>query len=225
MARDALKLRMSIRRAERTLTSLWLSAMDELPLSKTQMTQGRNSPVCGLRDVESGMGGVIGTPPRLGGPGWLVKGVVILFGCSLCSCALLGMVTAVSTPMFSGAGGVFANSGRPDNEKPKNANGMVYNDIGQKPKPLPSILKRMTLLTRASPPKHGPDLHSVGQAFPNWCEADCWEADFIWKPEEVQKDLIMAIVALVDRLASSEKWHFNVELGAQNYPNSAYSDL
>ena len=216
---------MSIRRAEKTLTSLWVSAMDGLPLP-TQATHGRNSPVCGLRDVESGISGAIGTPPRLGGPGWLVRGVVILLGCSLCVCAFLGIIMATSTPVFSDVGFVFANARRSEHkEVPGNTNGMVYNGVVQKSKPLPSILKRMTLLTRAPPPEHGPDLHSVGQAFPNWCEASCWESEFIWKHEEVQKDLIMAIVALVDRLSFSEKQHFKTELGAQNYPNGEYSDL
>tara|TARA_Y100000768_G_scaffold255360_1_gene194062 strand:- start:2137 stop:2523 length:387 start_codon:yes stop_codon:yes gene_type:complete len=128
--------------------------------------------------------------------------------------------------MFSDVGRVFANARISEHkEVPGNTNGMVYNGVVQKSKPLPSILKRMTLLTRASPPEHGPDLHSVGQVFPNWCEASCWESEFIWKHEEVQKDLIMAIVALVDRLSFSEKQHFKVELGAQNYPNGEYSDL
>lgn len=188
--------------ARRSLASLWASAMDELPLS-TQMTHSRKSPASGSRDIEDGVCGAIGTPPRLGGTGWLVKVIAAFLCCSFCLCTLLAVVAVASTPALSQARRVFVSTPRPNPDDLRSTNGAVRRSIDQKP--LPSVLKQMTLITRASAPDHGPDLHSVGQAFPHWCEGDCWEDEFIWKPEEVQKDLIMAVAALVNRLPSSEK--------------------
>ncbi len=213
---------MSIRQAERSLASLWASAMDELPLP-TQVTHCRKSPITGSQDVENGRCGSIGTPPRLGGPGWLVKVIAAFLCCSFCLCTLLGVVTATSTHTFSQLRSVFVSTTGPNPGDQKSASEAVRRSIDQKP--LPSVLKRMTLITRAAAPEHGPDLHSVAQAFPHWCEGNCWEDEFIWKPEEVQKDLILAVAALVNRLYSSENHRSVMELGAKNYPNSGDTDL
>jgi hypothetical protein len=133
------------------------------------------------------------------------------------------VVTATSTPAFSQLRNVFvSNTGLNPGDK-KSTSEAVGRRIDQMP--LPSVLKRMTLITRAAAPEHGPDLHSVAQAFPHWCEGDCWEDEFIWKPEEVQKDLILAVAALVNRLDSSGNRRSVMELGAENYPNGGDSDL
>jgi hypothetical protein len=194
---------MSVRRAERSLQTLFSTAMDNLP---QQRTQGRNSPP--PRDVEGGFDGFAYAsgnpepmrPPKLQGAGCASK-LLLCSVCCLClAVTLLAGLAVLSLPVVEQTQGAVAASLR--------AHAFLPSSLAREPReppperepraprarPLPAVLRRFALVRRAAAPQHGADLESLQRSFPSWGAPPNWSLD------DFVRDASLALAAVAERL-------------------------
>ena len=194
---------MSIRRAERTLERMWVSAVEGLPEERSRGGGGGGRRQgAAASDVESGTERAraprlsnVNTAPRLRGPGCCIKAVAVLCVATVCATLGVGVVSIASLPSVIRAEAALAGAvGRtrqllatttPAPEPPPRAPTPL-------PAPMPAILRRLRLIQRAAPPARGADAASVRRAFPSWGGPGGWQYD------EVIADLVFALSTLAE---------------------------
>lgn len=194
---------MSIRRAERTLERMWVSAVEGLPEERSRGGGGGGRRQgAAASDIESGteraraprLSGA-NTAPRLRGPSCCIKAAAAVCVAIVCATLGVGVVSIASLPSVVRAEAALAGAvGRtrqllaattPAPEPPPRA-------PVPKPTPMPVILRRLRLIQRATPPARGADAASVKRAFPSWGGPGAWNLD------EIIADLVLALSTLAE---------------------------
>lgn len=198
---------MSIRRAERTLERMWVSAVEGLPEERSRGGGGGGRRQgAAASDIESGtereraraprLSGV-STAPRLKGPGCCVKAVTLLCAALVCATLGVGVVSIASLPAVIKAEAALAGAvGRTRQLLATTSSASAPEPPPRAPSPLPTpmpaILRRLRLIQRATPPARGADAASVRRAFPSWGGPGGWQYD------EVIADLVLALSTLAE---------------------------
>ena len=174
--------RMSIRRTQQTINSLWNFSMEEHEPAYHDTESGYAVYKDHPHTCQSELHAASMQPPRLQSASCCSR-IVLVAMCCLCTCFTVLVFSFIATlPVVEGARESFTMR--------------IQAEPPPRPKPLPAILRRFATLKRATPPQKGIDLQSVDAAFPSWR----FGADEGFDITAFAGDLALAMTALVVRI-------------------------
>lgn len=205
---------MSLRRAERTVESLWRD-MNPVFVGHGTKHHARQSPptVQDLEEYSNSSGAYdahehashrIAQPPKLAGPGGCMRCVIALTFAACFAAVVFVAMTIVNRLPFT-----IVHTGH--------AHAPSQLASGAPAQPVPALLKRFAKLEKAAPPDRGASQESIDALFPQWKHSDA--------TSNAVRDIALGVGILVQHLQKPTVPPAESDSPAQEASNNEDTDL